>query len=40
MRIPCPAYSFYLLMRIGNIADALRPRYRCASTALLMRFSK
>ena len=31
---------FYLPMRIGNVADAHRPRCRCASTARLMGIGK
>jgi hypothetical protein len=34
------ACRLYLPMRIGNLADDLRPRYRCASTALPMRIGK
>jgi hypothetical protein len=32
--------TFHLPMRFDNLADALRPRYRCASTALPMRIGK
>jgi hypothetical protein len=34
------ACQIYLPMRFDNLADALRPRYRCTSTALPMRIGK